>query len=139
MKEKLTAQNLQRFGILERSLTDLEKIHHSRAQTTLVPSHRGGDFQFANRPKSSHRSTLRNSLLKSTVRADEKAREVSAAVASQLTATGKAISTPRSSSPKIGSPKRSPTEGSEEDSAGEEEKSTDENMTYALYAIVEAR
>jgi hypothetical protein len=126
--ENTAPPDLQGLGLFERNPTEPDKTHRSRAQTALLPS-KGSDFQVG-RPKSSQRSTVRNSLLKSA------ARKVSAADPSQINTTGKAISTPRSS---LISPKKSPTELSEEDSAGEDEKSTDETPTYPLFSIVEAR
>jgi hypothetical protein len=130
----------QKLSNFERKLH--ETSHNSssrpRAQTTIVASKKS-DFQTAAKPTSSHRATARGSFLKSGKKVEEK-RELTPLI--RPISPRKPTGTPRSLA--LTSPKRSPTgsdDQGDEDSAGDEDPSSprDENATYALFSIVEAR
>lgn len=124
----------QKLANFEKRLNQLENSHRPRAQTSIVPSKRS-DFQFVSKSNSANRATIRGSLPTSQEKGEERSSPKT------LNAMGKAIATPRTMGLK--SPKKSPTaseDAADEDSAGDDDLTPrDENITYALYSIVEAR
>lgn len=130
----------QKLSSFERKLNQISQstpASRPRAQTTIVTSTQS-DFQVSARPNSSHRATVRSSF-KSEKSSDQK-QELIPFI--RPISPRKPTGTPRSLA--LSSPKKSPTESDDqgdEDSAGDDDpcSTRDENLTYALFSIVEAR